>query len=115
MTIGNYSYFYSDDIPDSIVCRSGLLLPPNNATFLGGWYYNNQPVGGFGSCTETNSYIAIPPSPSAPGVLPLVNCNELTIQSEGLYTCMIRDSDLTLHELKVGLYFNRGGNHTSFL
>ena len=52
---------------------------------------------------------------SNPGVLPLLNCDELSLQSEGLYTCVIRDADLIVHELKVGLYFDRGGNHGSFL
>ena len=109
ITIGNYSYFYSDEIPSVIVCRSGLLLPDDNSTFLGEWYYNNQPVGGFGSCGADNPYLAIPPSESNPGVLAIVNCHDLTLQSEGLYTCIIQDTDFTVHELKVGLYFNRGG------
>ena len=112
MTIGNYSYFYSDEIPSIIICRSGLLLPDDNATFLGGWYYNNQPIGGFGTC---NTYIAIRPMTSNPGALPILSCSGLTLQSEGLHTCVIRDVDLTVHELKIGLYFDRGGNHTSFL
>lgn len=112
MTIGNYSYFYSDEMPSIIICRSGLLLPEENVTFLGGWYYDNQPIGGFGTC---NAYLAIAPSTFNPGILSILSCGGLTIQSEGLYTCIIRDVDLTVHELKIGLYFDRGGNHTSFL
>ena len=112
MTIGNYSYFYADEIPTRVACRSGLLLPGNNASFLGGWYYNNQLIPGIENCRNGDAFVSTEISVSnAPGVASVLNCNNLTVQFEGLYTCRIRDTDLTVHELKVGFYFDRGGNH----
>ena len=111
-TIGNYSYFYDNEIPTRIVCRSGLLLSADNVSFYGGWYYNNQPLRGIETCLNRNPFVALPSSiSSSPGVLLMINCNDLTLPSEGLYVCRIRDTDLTVHELKVGFYFNRGGNY----
>lgn len=114
MTIGNYSYFYGDEIPTRITCRSGLLLPVGNSSFLGGWYYNGQPLLDFTSdaCRDGHLFVTMGTSvTSAPGAVSILACNHLSILFEGLYVCRIRDSDLTIHELKVGFYFNRGGNH----
>ena len=87
-------------------------MPGNNASFLGGWYYNNQPIPGFESCINDDAFVSTELSVSnTPGVASVLNCNHLTVQFEGLYTCRIRDTDLTVHELKVGFYFDRGGNH----
>jgi len=110
ISIGNYSYFYDNEIPLCTFCRSGLLLPIDNASFLGEWYYNSQPVGDLEDCRSGDVFVADQQSSSDPGVLAIFNCNELNIQSEGLYTCMIWDADLMIHELKIGFYFNRGGN-----
>lgn len=112
VSIGNYSYFYNNEIPRLINCRSGLLLTNNNASFLGGWYYNGQPIGGIDACRDGNSFITTGPSFSTdPGVLPMTNCRELAPKFEGIYTCIIRDVDLIVHELQVGMYFDRGGEY----
>lgn len=84
-------------------------MSTNNASFLGGWYYNGQLVGGIADCTRGNAFAALMQSSDAPGILPLISCSELNVQSEGVYTCIIRDIDLMVHELEVGFYFNRGG------
>lgn len=110
MTIGNYSYFYDAEIPTHINCRSGLLVAADNAASLGGWYYNNQPLGGLDTCGSRSTFATLVSS-LAPGALTLTKCNNLTLQSEGLYICVIRDTDMIVHEFKVGFYFNRGGNH----
>jgi len=108
--IGNYTSFYHDEIPPVIYCKSGLVLPSGNTTFLGGWYRNNQLIGSNAlNCPALTSFAATTPSTSNPGVLPLVQCNQfqLHLQSEGLYTCRILDIHFQLHVLQVGIYFRR--------
>ena len=114
MTIRNYSYFYDDRIPTRITCRSGLLLPAGNASFLGGWYYNGQALRDFESvaCRDGDLFVTTGTSVSdAPGAVSILNCNHLSVQFEGLYICRIQDNNLIVHELKVGFYFDRGGNY----
>ena len=112
MNIGNYTFYYDDDVPPVIYCKSGLS---GNTSSLGGWFFNDQPIGNDPvNCPASTSFAAETPSSSNPGVLPLVQCSgfggfQLHLQSEGLYTCRIMDIDFQLHVFQVGIYFRRGG------
>ena len=112
MDIGNYTFYYHDNVPPVIYCKSGLS---GNTLSLGGWFFNDQPIGDDPvNCPASTSFAAETPSSSNPGVLPLVQCSgfggfQLHLQSEGLYTCRIMDIDFQIHVLQVGFYFRRGG------
>ena len=111
MDIGNYTFFYHDEVPAVIYCKSGLVLSPNNTSSLGGWFFNDQPIGNDPvNCPASTNFAAETPSSSNPGLLPLLQCSDFQfqIESEGIYTCRIMDIDLQLHVFQVGFYFRRG-------
>jgi len=109
--IGNYTFFYHDEVPPALYCKSGLVLSPGNLSSLGGWFFNDQPIGDNPlNCPAMTSFAAEMPLSSNPGVLPLVQCGsfQFHLQSEGVYTCRIMDIDSQLHVFQVGVYFRRG-------
>ena len=109
--IGNYSFFYDDEVPEPIACRSSLELQPDSGSLLGGWYFNGQPLGdNNANCLASASFGQIR-SPESGEVL-LQPCSQpfqLNLQSEGIYTCRILDHDFQERVFQVGIYFRRGG------
>ena len=101
----DYSYITETDGTGLLAnCVTGLG-PTNsdNNTILGGWYFGgsqvtNQGCSGDGVTVLDSEYV---------GVYQLQQCGTFTTAVEGVYTCVVLNSDMIQESRRLGIYFDR--------
>ena len=105
----DYSYI-TDDLfaldQHGVLLRCASGLGPSNHqgnVSLGGWYFNGFEVDTGNVCVfqvrSTNDAIY-------PGVINLYPCGPLSLDEEGIYSCMMMNSSMMVQTTRVGLYLN---------
>jgi len=103
--LDDYSYisedlFTTDHLGVLLRCTSGL--GHQNDTSLGGWYFNDIKVETGDVCGSvfqmSSTYDTI--------YHDLYPCGPLSSGEEGVYTCVMKDSSMTVQFTRVGLYLN---------
>ena len=85
-------------------CVTGLgPTDSDNNTILGGWYFGgsqvtNQGCSGDGVTVLDSEYV---------GVYQLQQCGTFTTAVEGVYTCVVLNSDMIQESRRLGVYFDR--------
>ena len=83
-------------------CVTGLgPTDSDNNTILGGWYFGgsqvtNQGCSGDGVTVLDSEYV---------GVYQLQQCGTFTTAVEGVYTCVVLNSDMIQESRRLGIYF----------
>ena len=84
-------------------CVTGLgPTDSDNNTILGGWYFGgsqvtNQGCSGDGVTVLDSEYV---------GVYQLQQCGTFTTAVEGVYTCVVLNSDMIQESRRLGVYFD---------
>ena len=106
--LDDYTYILFDDTTRTsgvtFRCSTGLG-PTGNVTNsdLGDIYFNNMALSD-GVC---NGFIQPGGAGSgAPGIYNVLVCGTITISSEGIYTCTLRNSSMMDQSVRIGLYFS---------
>ena len=107
--LDDYSYIYlNDNETGSILFRCSVGLGPignesNNE--IGSIYYNNMPL------TESMCSGLVRAEGAInidrfPGIYHARYCGQLSTSTEGIYTCMLRNSSMMNQSIRVGVYFS---------
>jgi len=84
-------------------CVSGLgPFGPYTNLFLGGWYFNGTKIA-IGGCPGPIFEVR---GELAPGVFSLHLCRTFSTTAEGVYSCMMMNSSMTIQTTRVGVYLN---------
>ena len=90
-------------------CASGLgALGNMPSTSLGGWYFEKMefPVGGR-DCMKNYAFEVLQANGKKyPGVINLYLCENFSINEEGIYSCIMKNSSMMNQTVRVGLYLN---------
>ena len=110
---GDYSHInVGTDNDDYLVARCVTGLGPVNSDNqlgndeLGEWSFGeNQLL--IGECNDSNAVQSSGADISDyVGVIDLLQCGMLTTDTEGIYTCTIRDSSMMEQSVRLGVYFS---------
>jgi len=90
-----------------IRCVSGL--GPSGAggnTDLGGWYFNGTQVFLGTNCGSNVFEMRAANGKRFPGIINLYLCRILTLNAEGVYSCIMMNSSMMEQTMRVGVYFS---------
>ena len=89
-------------------CATGLGPPGISSNLaLGGWYFSGMQIFVGSSCSgESNSVFQVRSANrrNFPGIINLYPCGPLSVDEEGIYSCMIMNSSMMVQTARVGLY-----------
>ena len=85
-------------------CITGLSPSDDDNAALGGWYFNGVGLPN-GECNDST----IPQSNGADivnyvGVVDLLQCGAFSLDTEGVYTCIIMNSSMINQSMRLGMY-----------
>ena len=114
--LDDYSFIYLNgtEAMTAVLFRCSSGLGPNDSDtndVVGNIYYNNVPLTE-GRCTGLVRAEGAPNVDRFPGVYHARYCSPLTINTEGIYTCTLRNSSMMNESIRVGVYFS--GRSESF-
>ena len=107
--LDNYTYILFDDTSrtSGVTFRCSTGLGPTGTTTnsdLGDIYFNNMALS---DDVCNNGFIQPRGAVSlAPGIYNVFVCGTITISSEGIYTCTLRNSSMMDQSVSIGLYFS---------
>ena len=107
----DYSYIHQPFIlgNDSSIlrCISGLGPSGNDAnTVLGGWCFNGIQIPVRHGCIGPVFEVRGAYGRLYPGVINLYLCKTLTAATEGVYSCIMKNSSMMNQTMRVGVYFS---------
>lgn len=107
--LDDYSYIYLNDIHNMIAilfrCSTGLGPSGSDSNdVIGNISYNNMLLPER-VCSGLMRAEGAPRVDRFPGVYHARHCSRLTISTEGVYTCTLKNSSMMNQSLRVGIYF----------
>ena len=115
--LDDYSFIYLNgtEAMTAVLFRCSSGLGPNSSytnDVVGNIYYKNVPLTE-GRCSGLVRAEGAPNVDRFPGVYHARYCSPLTISTEGIYTCTLRNSSIMNESIRVGVYFS--GRSESFI
>ena len=114
IALTNYSYITTSGSSRMLLarCLTGLGPDGPNSTralaneVLGGWYFKGTKIPNGPQCTQAGALIQPIPGASVAGLIALYQCGQFTTSTEGVYTCIIRNSAMMNESVRLGIYLN---------
>ena len=86
-------------------CLTGLGPSGTNNAALGGWYFGGALIAFAQPCGSVFQVRSGNPN-NFPGLINLYPCGSLSVDEEGVYSCMMMNSSMMLQITRVGLYLS---------
>jgi len=88
-------------------CATGLGPPVGkNNLVLGGWYFDSSLIYSELHCRSSVFRVQTASKKKYPGIINLYPCGPLSVDEEGLYSCVIMNTSMMNQTTRVGLYLS---------
>ena len=111
IALTDYSYITTSGSSQMLLARCLTGLGPDGTgalanQVLGGWYFKGTKIPNGPQCHQAGAIIQPIPGYSVAGLIALLQCQQFTTSTEGVYTCTMMNSAMINQSVRLGIYFN---------